>query len=45
MGRHSVPREARSSPCAVHIDSGMNRLGLSAEEVDPVAEARELWQP
>ena len=31
-------------PCAVHIDSGMNRLGLSAGEVDQVAEARELWQ-
>ncbi len=31
-------------PCAVHIDSGMNRLGLSAEEVDQVANARELWQ-
>ena len=30
--------------CAVHIDSGMNRLGLSAGEVDRVAEARELWQ-
>ena len=31
-------------PCAVHIDSGMNRLGLSADEVDQVAKARELWQ-
>jgi alanine racemase len=31
-------------PCAVHIDSGMNRLGLSADEVDQVANARELWQ-
>jgi alanine racemase len=30
-------------PCAVHIDSGMNRLGLSAAEVDEVAAARELW--
>ena len=30
--------------CAVHIDSGMNRLGLSAEDVDRVADARELWQ-
>jgi alanine racemase len=30
-------------PCAVHIDSGMNRLGLSAEEVDQVANARDLW--
>lgn len=30
--------------CAVHIDSGMNRLGLSADEVDRVAEARDLWQ-
>ena len=31
-------------PCAVHIDSGMNRLGLSAAEVDQVAQMRELWQ-
>jgi alanine racemase len=30
-------------PCAVHIDSGMNRLGLSAEEVDEVAAADDLW--
>ena len=30
--------------CAVHIDSGMNRLGLSAEDVDRVAGVRELWQ-
>jgi len=30
--------------CAVHIDSGMNRLGLSAEEVDQLASADELWQ-
>jgi alanine racemase len=29
--------------CAVHIDTGMNRLGLSAEEVDQVAAAPELW--
>ena len=26
-------------PCAVHIDSGMNRLGLSPAEVDAAAEA------
>jgi alanine racemase len=31
-------------PCAVHIDSGMNRLGLSSDEVDQVAEARDLWR-
>lgn len=31
-------------PCGVHIDSGMNRLGLSAGEVDRVAAAHELWQ-
>ena len=31
-------------PCAVHIDTGMNRLGLSAVEVDQIAPARELWQ-
>jgi len=30
--------------CAVHLDSGMNRLGLSAAEVDQVADARDLWQ-
>lgn len=30
--------------CAVHIDSGMNRLGLSAEEVDRIATATELWE-
>ena len=29
--------------CAVHIDTGMNRLGLSAEEVDQVATGVELW--
>lgn len=29
--------------CAVHIDSGMNRLGLSPAEVDRVAAAAELW--
>ncbi|MGH6792170.1 MAG: alanine racemase [Methyloceanibacter sp.] len=30
-------------PCAVHVDSGMNRLGLSAHEVEAVARARDLW--
>ena len=30
-------------PCAVHIDSGMNRLGLSEAEVDAVAGAHDLW--
>jgi alanine racemase len=28
--------------CAVHIDSGMNRLGLSADEVEQVAAAQSL---
>ncbi len=27
----------------MHIDSGMNRLGLSAAEVDSIAAARDLW--
>jgi alanine racemase len=31
-------------PCAVHLDSGMNRLGLSAPEVDRVADAAKLWR-
>ena len=30
-------------PCAVHIDTGMNRLGLSAEEVDQIAAAAQVW--
>lgn len=30
-------------PCAVHIDSGMNRLGLSAAEVGTVAQESGLW--
>ncbi len=29
--------------CAVHIDSGMNRLGLTADEVEAVADAGALW--
>jgi alanine racemase len=29
--------------CAVHVDSGMNRLGLSAHEVEAVASAHDLW--
>jgi alanine racemase len=29
--------------CAVHIDSGMNRLGLSATEVEVVSRNRKLW--
>jgi alanine racemase len=31
-------------PCAVHIDSGMNRLGLSAAEVNSIAAERTLWE-
>jgi alanine racemase len=31
-------------PCAVHIDTGMNRLGLTAAEVDQVADASPLWE-
>jgi alanine racemase len=30
-------------PCAVHIDSGMNRLGLSADEVEAIAGSASLW--
>jgi len=30
-------------PCAVHIDSGMNRLGLSAAEVETIAQEKTLW--
>jgi alanine racemase len=32
-------RVGEQLPCAVHIDSGMNRLGLSAAEVEAVADA------
>jgi alanine racemase len=30
--------------CAVHLDSGMNRLGLSAAEVERVADAAKVWR-
>ena len=30
-------------PAAIHIDSGMNRLGLSAAEVEAVAGAKNSW--
>jgi alanine racemase len=30
-------------PAAVHIDSGMNRLGLSAAEVDSISNAKVRW--
>jgi alanine racemase len=30
-------------PCAVHIDTGMNRLGLAADEVEGIASADALW--
>ena len=36
-------RTGEKLPCAVHIDSGMNRLGLPATEVDAVAQAGDLW--
>jgi len=36
-------RAGEKLPCAVHIDSGMNRLGLPASEVDAVAQAADLW--
>ena len=29
--------------CAIHVDSGMNRLGLSAADVEDVREAADLW--
>ena len=36
-------RFGEALPCAVHIDSGMNRLGLTAAEVETVSNNRELW--
>ena len=35
---------AETLPCAMHIDSGMNRLGLSVAELDQVVSTRDLWQ-
>lgn len=36
-------RYGEALPCAVHIDSGMNRLGLTAADVEAVSNNRELW--
>lgn len=30
-------------PCSIHIDSGMNRLGLSATEIKTLGSAAEIW--
>lgn len=30
-------------PAAIHIDTGMNRLGLSAAEVEGLREAQDIW--
>jgi alanine racemase len=35
--------EGEKLPCAVHIDTGMNRLGLAPDEVELIAPADELW--
>jgi alanine racemase len=31
-------------PCAVHLDTGMNRLGLSAADIDDIRGIADLWQ-
>ncbi len=31
-------------PCAIHVDTGMNRLGLSAGDIDEVRAMANLWQ-
>jgi alanine racemase len=30
--------------CAVHIDSGMNRLGVATADIERIASARDLWR-
>ncbi|WP_244500347.1 alanine racemase [Methyloceanibacter methanicus] len=37
-------RNRKALPCAVHLDTGMNRLGLSALDVDEIRDADELWE-
>jgi alanine racemase len=34
----------KALPAAIHVDSGMNRLGLSASEVDAIASVSSLWK-
>jgi len=34
----------KTHPAAIHIDTGMNRLGLSASEVEALASAPQLWK-
>jgi alanine racemase len=36
-------RFGEALPCALHIDTGMNRLGLAAAEVEAVCSNREFW--
>ena len=39
MGRSSSPRAAGAAASALHVDTGMNRLGLSIDEAAAVAHA------
>jgi alanine racemase len=36
-------RVGEKSPCAVHIDTGMNRLGLSATDIDALPRTHDVW--
>lgn len=31
-------------PCAIHVDTGMNRLGLSQRDLDEIRDVAALWQ-
>ncbi len=36
-------KKGEKLPCAIHIDTGMNRLGLSAAEVETLSRAANIW--
>jgi alanine racemase len=41
---HYCRQQRRRLPAAIHIDTGMNRLGLPARDVEPLAAAPDLFE-
>lgn len=39
-----IPEGTKAAPCALHIDTGMNRLGLMADDVKRLKAQDDLWQ-
>ncbi|MEM8574128.1 MAG: alanine racemase [Pseudomonadota bacterium] len=41
---HYCASAGEALPCAIHVDTGMNRLGLSQNDIDDIQSIGDLWQ-